>query len=87
MRATQPTVASAAISKVPPMSGGTPLDTAAFKPLPIPGHTPQMNIRENNAPVNHFNAPGALPHMMHPNSGVGGPSSGSPMTVHVPGVK
>jgi len=56
------------------MGGGTPLADAAFKPLPIPDHTPQKNIRANNAPVNHFQATQALPHMLHPQNGVGTPA-------------
>jgi hypothetical protein len=57
------------------MGGGTPLADAAFKPLPIPGHPPQKNVRANNAPVNHFQATQALPHMIHPQNNVGMPMS------------
>lgn len=61
------------------MAGGTPLAAAGFKPLPIPGHTPQTDVRQHNAPVNHFQAPAALPHMVHPSSGVGTPHIAAPM--------
>lgn len=87
MRASDPATAAKQISRVPLASGGTPLAEAAFKPLPIPGHTRQASIRENNAPINHFQSSGSVPHMIHPNSGVGMPKVGSPMKIHVPGVK
>lgn len=76
-RATDPTTASKTVARVSANVGGTPLATAAFKPLPIPGHTPQVSVRANNAPVNHFQSSGAPPHMVHPSSGVGGPHVGA----------
>lgn len=73
MRASDPTTAAKQISRVPQASGGTPLANAAIKPLPIAAHTPQVSVRQNGAPVNHFQATQALPHMIHPQSGVGSP--------------
>lgn len=54
-------------------AGGTPLAQAAFKPLPVPGHTPQVSVRAHGAPVNKFQAVQALPHVIHPQNGVGLP--------------
>lgn len=76
-RATDPTTASKTVARVSANVGGTPLATAAFKPLPLGGHTPQVSVRASNAPVNHFQSAGALPHMVHPNSGVGSPHVGA----------
>lgn len=87
MRASDPTTAAKQVSKISVASGGTPLAATAFKTLPIGAHPPQVNIRENNAPAHNYNAPQAVPHVMHPNSGIGMPTSGSPIVVHVPGVK
>lgn len=87
MRASDPTTASKNVSKIAVASGGTPLASAAFKPLPIGPHTPQVSVRAQNGPVNHFQSPQALPHMVHPNSGVGTPSVGHPMKIHVAGIK
>jgi len=77
MRATDPTTAAKQVSKIAIASGGTPIAIAAFKPLPIPGHTPQVSVRASNAPVNHFQSSGAIPHMVHPSNGVGGPHIGA----------
>lgn len=81
MKASQPTMASedtgAQISGG--AAGGTPLAQAAFKPLPIPGHTPQVSVRQHGAPTNKFQAVQALPHVIHPNSGVGTPMKGAQM--------
>lgn len=76
MRASDPTTAAKQVSKISVASGGTPLASAAFKPLPLEPHTPQVSTRASGAPVNHFQAQ-AVPHMVHPNSGVGLPTGGA----------
>lgn len=86
MRASDPTTAAKQVSKISVASGGTPLAAAAFKPLPLGGHPPQVSNRASGAPVQAFHG-AAVPHMVHPNSGIGLPASGSGMTVHVKGVK
>lgn len=77
-RATDPTTASKTVARVSANVGGTPLAAAAFKPLPFGPHAPQVSVRANNAPVNHFQSSGAPPHMVHPASGVGGHVAAAP---------
>lgn len=87
MRATDPTTAAKEVSKISVAGGGTPLATAAFKPMAVPTHAAGPSVRAGNAPLAHVASSVAPPHMIHPNSGVGVPTSGSPRVVHVPGVK
>jgi hypothetical protein len=54
-------------------AGGVEPQLAAEKPLPLGAHPPQVNIRAGGAPVNHFQTIQALPHMVHPQSGLGMP--------------
>lgn len=81
MKAYTPTTAGAMTgsSIAGGMAGGTPIASAQIKPLPIGAaavKAPHVNIRGENAPVNHFQTPAALPHMIHPSNGVGMPEGG-----------
>lgn len=75
MKAFNPTVASAETGSpvAGGFAGGTEPGLAAVKPLPLGAHPPQINVRSAGQPINRFQSPQALPHVVHPNSGIGMP--------------
>lgn len=58
--------------------------TSGPRPVGIPSPVPvdispgKPSVRATGGPVNHFQAPQALPHMIHPARGFGVPSVGKP---------
>lgn len=75
MKASMPTTAGdmTTSSIAGGFAGGTEPALAATKPLPLGAHPPQINIRSAGQPINRFQSPQALPHMVHPATGLGAP--------------
>lgn len=55
-------------------SGPRPVGIPA--PIPVDHSPPKVSVRANGSAVNHFQAPQALPHMVHPSRGFGNPKIG-----------
>jgi hypothetical protein len=75
MKAYTPTIASGMTgsSVAGGFAGGTEPALAATKPLPLGAHPPQVNVRSAGQPINKFQSPAALPHMIHPQNMIGLP--------------
>jgi hypothetical protein len=56
------------------VSGPRPVGIPA--PIPVDHDPPKVSVRSTGMPVNHFAAPQALPHMIHPARGFGTPKVG-----------
>lgn len=74
MRSSRPTTAEAMTSSSIAnklVSGPRPVGIPS--PVPVDISPPKVSVRSSGAPVNHFAAPQALPHMIHPTRGFGVP--------------
>ena len=74
------------------LAGGTPLASAAFKPLPLGtagAKPPHVDVRSEGAPVNHFQSIQGLPHVIHQQSNIGMPKTAGVMKAPKigPGIK